>query len=318
MKHHRHSSSRHPQIHHIRLKIMNYKTLRFSILHLLLWTKHAISFAPKSFRVLNQQGYDGVSFAQVYDARSSRIVLPLNAINEEVEALDTMIKEDPVFDVQTTISLIAGQSLLVIVAVIAAKFLNVANLGLGTGFDISRESVQNGALLTLPLFFIAFILDQFEKKVPALEDVSKATQRSVLAVLGGEFKLLNAVAVCTALGAAAGVGEEMLFRGVLQDVLVEKIGDNFALVSSALIFGALHAVTPLYAFLAALASLYFGELFIQYNNLAVPIVCHALYDVGALYFAHVTVCNMSREERISLANWSPPPTKASSTDSITK
>jgi membrane protease YdiL (CAAX protease family) len=308
MKHHRHSSSRHPQIHHIRLKIMNYKTLRFSILHLLLWTKHAISFAPKSFRVLNQQGYDGVSFAQVYDARSSRIVLPLNAINEEVEALDTMIKEDPVFDVQTTISLIAGQSLLVIVAVIAAKFLNVANLGLGTGFDISRESVQNGALLTLPLFFIAFILDQFEKKVPALEDVSKATQRSVLAVLGGEFKLLNAVAVCTALGAAAGVGEEMLFRGVLQDVLVEKIGDNFALVSSALIFGALHAVTPLYAFLAALASLYFGELFIQYNNLAVPIVCHALYDVGALYFAHVTVCNMSREERISLANWSPPPT----------
>lgn len=283
---------------------MKYNTIWFSFLFLPLLSTRTLSFSPKFSRVLNHQGLDTYPFTQIHKTRA-RTFPSLNVINEEVEALDVTIQEDPVFDVQTTISLITGQSLLVVFAVIAANFLHVDNLGLGPGFDMNLESFQNGALLTLPLFSIAFILDQFEKKVPALEDVSKATQRSVLAVLGGDFNPLNAVVVCISLGAAAGLGEEMLFRGVLQDVLVEKVGNNFALVSSALIFGALHAVTPLYAFLAALASLYFGELFIQYNNLAVPIICHALYDVGALYVAHVTVCNMSREERISLANWTP-------------
>ncbi len=97
----------------------------------------------------------------------------------------------------------------------------------------------------------------------------------------------------------------MLFRGVLQSELGERFGDIAALTSSAVIFGALHAVTPLYAILAGLASLYFGELYLQYHNLAVPIVCHGLYDVGALMAAHLTVTGMSEDERIALTNWEP-------------
>lgn len=124
--------------------------------------------------------------------------------------------------------------------------------------------------------------------------------------MGGERKPLLALAISIGLGAAAGWGEEMLFRGVLQSELSDNIGELLALGSSAVIFGALHAVTPLYALLAGLASLYFGELFIQYHNLAVPIVCHGLYDVGALMAAHWSVSGMTEDERIALANWEPP------------
>ncbi len=129
---------------------------------------------------------------------------------------------------------------------------------------------------------------------------------SIKSLLGGTRKPAIALVVSIALGAAAGWGEEMMFRGVLQSELNDQFGDIVALVSSAIIFGALHAVTPLYALLAGLASLYFGELYLQYHNLAVPIVCHGLYDVGALMAAHLTVSGMSIEERIELANWKPP------------
>jgi hypothetical protein len=64
---------------------------------------------------------------------------------------------------------------------------------------------------------------------------------------------------------------EVLPRGGL----VTLVGDNVALISSAAVFGALHAVAPLYAILAGVASLHFGRLHLSYGNLGVPIVCHA-------------------------------------------
>lgn len=212
---------------------------------------------------------------------------------QDIENDDMINNQDDAFNGQTTISLVSAQSLLVVVAIVAANIFNVPNYGLGEGFLVDTESIQSGVFATLPLFALAFILDSIEKKVPALQDVSKATQRSVLALLGGARKPLIAIGVSMALGAAAGLGEEMLFRGILQSELTECFGDIAALTSSSVIFGALHAVTPLYAILASLASLYFGELYLQYHNLAVPIVCHGLYDVGALFAAHIQVNSIS-------------------------
>lgn len=225
----------------------------------------------------------------------------MSSVDDENEVVDY----DPVFSGGTTIGLIGGQSLLIIIAVIAANFLDVPNFGLGEQFMLNDESITSGVKATLPLFALAFILDFAEQYVPALQEVSKATQRSVLGLMGGARKPILALGVSVALGAAAGLGEEMLFRGVAQYELNEVFGDFIALTSSALIFGLLHAVTPLYAALAGLASLYFGGLYLTYDNLAVPIVCHGLYDVGALMAAHFAVSGMSVEERIELANWEP-------------
>jgi membrane protease YdiL (CAAX protease family) len=116
----------------------------------------------------------------------------------------------------------------------------------------------------------------------------------------------------------AGIGEEWLFRGVLQTSLGDRIGVGPSLGLTSIVFGALHAVTPLYAALASLASLYFGYLYIgvsssanDLNNLAMPMVCHGFYDVLALLYAHYTVTNMSPQEQYDLATWEPssPPEK---------
>ena len=210
---------------------------------------------------------------------------------------------DETFDVKTTATLIGGQSVLIVIAAAAAAILGTANLGLGLGFKLSVNACRAGAMATLPLFLLAYGLDFVEKGVPALQDVTKATQRSVLALLGRRRKPVAALVTSLALGAAAGPGEEMMFRGVLQSELANRLGDGFAIASSSLIFGALHAVTPLYAALATLASLYFGFLYQSSQNLAIPIICHGVYDVGALIWAHWTVTAMSSDEQTEIINW---------------
>lgn len=211
--------------------------------------------------------------------------------------------KDPIFNGQMTISLIGGQSLLIVGSIIAAYILHTPNYGLGSNFSLTATAMQQGALATLPLFGLAAFLDIFEERVQALKDVSRATQRSVLALLGTTRKPVIALMTAVALGLAAGIGEEMLFRGIFQSEMTSRFGSIAAISSTSVVFGALHAVTPLYAFLASVASVFFGLLFQNSDlNLAVPIVAHTLYDVGALLWAHYTVTGMPQEEQMEIFN----------------
>ena len=91
-----------------------------------------------------------------------------------------------------------------------------------------------------------------------------------------------------AIAAFAGLGEEMLFRGVIQNVIadqfIEPIGATIGCLGAALLFGLLHWATPAYAVLASLIGLYLGWLWIATGNLLVPAVVHALYDFWALVY----------------------------------
>jgi membrane protease YdiL (CAAX protease family) len=86
----------------------------------------------------------------------------------------------------------------------------------------------------------------------------------------------------------AGLGEEMLFRGVIQTVAAEQIGGStgvvLGLLIAALLFGLLHPITPTYAVLAGLIGLYLGWLWLATGNLLIPILVHALYDFSALLY----------------------------------
>jgi membrane protease YdiL (CAAX protease family) len=81
---------------------------------------------------------------------------------------------------------------------------------------------------------------------------------------------------------AAGLGEEVLFRGVIQAGLAERLPAWLAVGIAALLFGAAHWLTTSYAVFAALLGAYLGLLFLVTGNLLVPAVTHALYDVAAL------------------------------------
>ena len=80
----------------------------------------------------------------------------------------------------------------------------------------------------------------------------------------------------------AGLGEETLFRGVVQETLGAWLGSWSGLLLASVLFGLAHSVTPTYAILATLIGLYLGGLCLLTGNLLVVIVTHALYDFVVL------------------------------------
>ena len=81
---------------------------------------------------------------------------------------------------------------------------------------------------------------------------------------------------------SAGVGEEILFRGLIQPSLSDVIGPLLGLLVASALFGVVHLVTPTYAILAGLIGAYLGWLVMASGNLMLAIVAHALYDFVAL------------------------------------
>jgi membrane protease YdiL (CAAX protease family) len=82
----------------------------------------------------------------------------------------------------------------------------------------------------------------------------------------------------------AGLGEELLFRGLLQEALAGWLGPWPALAAVSLLFGLMHPMTAAYAVLAFLAGAYLGWVYLASGNLLVPILAHALYDFTALVY----------------------------------
>jgi hypothetical protein len=82
---------------------------------------------------------------------------------------------------------------------------------------------------------------------------------------------------------AAGFCEELLFRG-LQAWATVYLPPIVALLVVSLLFGAAHALTRFYFFLATLMGLYFGALFLASGNLVIPMVAHGVYDAVALWW----------------------------------
>lgn len=70
--------------------------------------------------------------------------------------------------------------------------------------------------------------------------------------------------------AVAGIGEELLFRGVLHP-LAGPLWSN-------VVFALAHFITPTYALLAGLLGAYLGGLLEGSENLLAPIITHSLYD----------------------------------------
>jgi len=82
----------------------------------------------------------------------------------------------------------------------------------------------------------------------------------------------------------AGLGEEMLFRGVLQGLFTRWLGSWGSVGAVNLLFGLLHFVTPTYALIAGLAGVYLSCCWLWRENLLVVVIPHALFDFVALLY----------------------------------
>ena len=86
----------------------------------------------------------------------------------------------------------------------------------------------------------------------------------------------------------AGVGEELLFRGVIQSKLSQWTSPAAGLILASLLFGAAHALSRLYFLLATVIGLYLGWFAQYFGELVTPIVAHSLYDFLALVYLSKT------------------------------
>lgn len=90
-----------------------------------------------------------------------------------------------------------------------------------------------------------------------------------------------------------GIPEELLFRGLVQNLLQKKLGRPVVgLVLASVIFGATHlnnGLTPdwRYFVLATVAGLVYGTLYSRSRSLAVPALVHAMVDSVWVLFLHL-------------------------------
>jgi len=137
----------------------------------------------------------------------------------------------------------------------------------------SELAIAYGVIGTAPLFLMYLALEHVQT-----EPVVKI-RKLLLDTLGPGLNRYHWTDLFI-LAAIAGVSEEVVFRGVIQPWMEASWGITAALVGSNIIFGLAHALTPLYAVLAALVGIYLG-LSLDYGgerNLLVPVIIHGLYD----------------------------------------
>jgi membrane protease YdiL (CAAX protease family) len=86
------------------------------------------------------------------------------------------------------------------------------------------------------------------------------------------------------LSLVAGIGEELLFRGLFQGAMSRWWEPWVGVAVASILFGLLHAITPTYIVLAAFMGAYLGSLCLITDNLLTVIVAHASYDFVALIY----------------------------------
>lgn len=137
----------------------------------------------------------------------------------------------------------------------------------------SEAAIAYGVIGTIPLFLMFLALEQVKGK-------SVVTIRKMLLnTLGPGLHRYHWTDLLM-LAAIAGVAEELLFRGVIQPWVESAWGLVAGLIVSNILFGLVHAVTPLYAVLAAVVGIYLG-LSLDYGgdrNLLTPVIIHGFYD----------------------------------------
>ncbi len=141
--------------------------------------------------------------------------------------------------------------------------------------EVTGFTVGAGVLLSLPLLAVFFGL----KALPF--EPLRRVFRIVAQYFGPAMAHCRVIELAlVALG--AGISEELLFRGLLPEVLSGR-GALVAIIVPNVLFGMLHAATITYAVIATCIGLFFSVCLTMCpeTNLVTVIVAHAVYDFVA-------------------------------------
>ncbi|GGK54045.1 hypothetical protein GCM10007941_00150 [Amphritea balenae] len=163
---------------------------------------------------------------------------------------------------------------LVVVALMLGWLLNSPPF---VQFQFGWQGVALGLLATLPPLLLLLAAVQLEYR--PVQNLFRLSREHVATFFNGASLLDLALIAC-----AAGIGEEALFRGVIQSRLAIEFSPWVGVVIASLLFGLVHFISLTYAIFAALFSLYLGWLLLSFDNLLVPIITHGLYDFIVLAY----------------------------------
>ena len=151
------------------------------------------------------------------------------------------------------------------------------NLPFYARLEISAEVIGRGAVCCLPMLALFFVsVNSSWRPLVRLRKLVEGLLHGVLVDCHWiELALISM---------AAGLGEEILFRGALQPWFTRLTNPVLALVIVGLLFGAAHAVSKVYFVIATLIGFYLGWMSVAYDDLVAPIITHALYDFLALLY----------------------------------
>lgn len=143
------------------------------------------------------------------------------------------------------------------------------------GFSWSIRDAILGVLAALPMYAMFQLLMRWP--IGPLKRIRRFFEDELTPLFGSRPDSDLAL-----ISVAAGVGEEMLFRGVLQGVLSLWLGTWEGMVAASVLFGLVHPITATYVLVAGLLGAYLGTVWIFSGNLLVVMIAHALYDFLAL------------------------------------
>jgi len=174
-------------------------------------------------------------------------------------------------------------------AVLVESAIGIAALVLAWLFNVSLQhqvaspgrplvvAVVRGLVATIPMLLAFWWLIQ--SKLPLLRELREQVEWLVHEMFP------NASAAQFAMVAAlAGIGEELLFRGVLQTKLGEWTTPVAGLAITSCLFGLAHALSRLYFLFAVIVGAFLGWLALAFHDLVAPMIAHGLYDFIALMY----------------------------------
>lgn len=143
--------------------------------------------------------------------------------------------------------------------------------------DVTAWALALGVLFSLPLTVgaIAIVETSWGPFARIRDDFDRIIH------LFAECRLVDLALVSL----LAGIGEEAIFRGVMQPYLTQMAGPAMAVVVTSVVFGALHLLSAAYAVGVTIIGVYLGLLLLWFDNLLVPMLVHGLYDFCALVYA---------------------------------
>ncbi len=148
-------------------------------------------------------------------------------------------------------------------------------------FAWTYQGVLWGVAATVPVVALFFLCQRWP--IGPLKRIRMFSEQVIRPLLA-PCSLLDLLGISV----LAGMGEEMLFRGVLQAAFTGWFNVWVGVIVASLLFGGLHAITLTYAILAAVMGAYLGCVWLYADhNLLVVIIAHALYDfVVLLWLLH--------------------------------